>query len=309
MRPSNPALRRREVDKLPVIEEITPEPSEVILTRAEDNILRKAQIEYREEADHLTATTLLQATQNTVGTSTSGLYHHCPNPVLHIWDLFTVVLYNLDQIRRSHIIVGRNHDSIKNLIEHLSAAEQELLRWQFEEPARPIWNPDLFHQAILHSINPIVDLPGHPLESEAEEEGSEENTSEVEEQPKPDKGKEPEHKDELDPEPEDTTPSMETGKLQQLQEVEYQINWKGLNYHGYVNPKDDQGWMREKEKWELKFADLEEEDWFNRHVVQHMQQYPFVDQFEHRGFRKFGRLADDGPTPTEKNPRSIDKYF
>ena len=62
------------------------------------------------------------------------------------------LLTNLNAIRRSHIIVGREATEIQNLLEHLRAAEGILPQWQFEEPGRSIQVDDPFHQAIILSI-------------------------------------------------------------------------------------------------------------------------------------------------------------
>ena len=141
-RPRQPVFGRRQVDKLPVIEETTPEQSEIILTRIEQEILQKARIEFRKDIDGFTAKNILEAARATVGTTIAGLYYDqpTPNPQTQFWDSIEGLLTNLNAIRRSHIIVGRE------------AAEGILLQWQFEEPERSIQIADPFHQAIILSI-------------------------------------------------------------------------------------------------------------------------------------------------------------
>ena len=142
------------MDKLPVIEETTPEQSEIILTRIEQEILQKARIEFRKDIDGFTAKNILEAARATVGTTIAGLYYDqpTPNPQTQFWDSIEGLLTNLNAIRRSHIIVGREATEIQNLLEHLRAAEGILLQWQFEEPGRSIQVDDPFHQAIILSI-------------------------------------------------------------------------------------------------------------------------------------------------------------
>ena len=153
-RPRQPVFGRRQVDRLPVIEETTPEQSEIILTRIEQEILQKARIEFRKDIDGFTAKNILEAARATVGTTIAGLYYDqpTPNPQTQFWDSIEVLLTNLNAIRRSHIIVGREATEIQNLLEHLRAAEGILLQWQFEEPGRSIQVDDPFHQAIILSI-------------------------------------------------------------------------------------------------------------------------------------------------------------
>ena len=58
-----PVFGRRQVDRLLVIEETTPEQSEIILTRIEQEILQKARIriEFRKDIDGFTAKNILEA--------------------------------------------------------------------------------------------------------------------------------------------------------------------------------------------------------------------------------------------------------
>ena len=74
-RSRTPVFGRRQVDRLTAVTEVSPEHSETVLTQAEENILRKARIEFRKDIDGISARTILAAARNTVGTSTSGLYH------------------------------------------------------------------------------------------------------------------------------------------------------------------------------------------------------------------------------------------
>ena len=70
------------------------------------------------------------------------------------------------------------------------------------------------------SKNLLVEGPKNPQESEVEERGSEDESSNHEEQPSTDKGKEPEHEQEQD----EKNKPMDTGEPQQFQEVKYQLN-------------------------------------------------------------------------------------
>ena len=153
-RSRTPVFGRRQVDKLPAIKEESPEQSGNILTQAEEDILRQAGIEFKKDIDGITARTILAAARNTVGTSVSGLYHNRQTHRVrsHLWDWIEVVTTNLSEIKRSSTIVGRSHQQVRDLLEHLKAVETILLQWQFEDLERPVWTEDLFHRSLLQGI-------------------------------------------------------------------------------------------------------------------------------------------------------------
>ena len=146
-RSRTPVFGRRQVDKLPAIKEESPEQSGTILTQTEEDILRRARIEFKKDIDGITARTILAAARNTVRTSVSGLYHDRQTHRVrsHLWDWIEVVTTNLSEIKRSSTIVGRSHQQVRDLLEHLKAVETILLQWQFEDLERPVWTEDIFH--------------------------------------------------------------------------------------------------------------------------------------------------------------------
>ena len=100
-RPRQLVFGRRQVNKLPVIEETTPEQSEIILTQAEHHILQKARIKFKKNIDSFTAKNILEAARTSVRTSIAGLYYDqpTPNPQTLFWDSIEGLLTNLNAIR------------------------------------------------------------------------------------------------------------------------------------------------------------------------------------------------------------------
>ena len=90
---------------------------------------------------------------------------------------------------------------------------------KFPEVLPPIRTP-VGSPVTTTSKNLLVEGPENPQESEVEEEGSEDESSDHEEPPSTDKGKEPEHEQEQD----DTNQPMDTEEHQQLQEIEYRFD-------------------------------------------------------------------------------------
>ena len=165
---------------------------------------------------------------------------------------------------------------------------------KFPEVLPPIRTP-VGSPVATTSKNLLVEGPENPQESEVEEEGSEDESSDHEEPPRTDKGKEPEHEQEQN----DTNKPMDTEGHQQLQEIEYRFDWKGHDFHGFFDPDEKGAMAKEMANWEITFSNKEEEKEFQKHFVRNSHQYPFADRLQHVGIGKFGRPANAKPTPSE----------
>ena len=140
--------------------------------------------------------------------------------------------------------------------------------------------------------NPLGNKSKDPQESEVEEEGSEEGVEdEAEEGQEPStegKGKKPEQEPEPKP--------MDTGKPQQVVELEYRVHWNGIDYHGFMDPEQPKAFEKELSSLGIK---KEDEDKFADLVLRNSHQYPFADRLQFRGIGKFSQPADTTPTPAK----------